>query len=139
MRAHWLGDHDLYAAFADAAVQQHDLDALLKYAPLAEETATRYGHKLYLVIAHRAWGVAHRLEGKYEEAEARLQQALDLFTEMDTRWQIGRTLYELGVLAQARTDTSAAREYFSRGLAQFEALGATPDAARTRQALEAIG
>ena len=119
-------------------MQQRDLDSLLKYAPLAEEAAKRYGHKLYLVIAHRAWGVAHRLQGEYEQAEARLNKALDLFTEMDTRWQIARTLCELGELAQARTETGVAHEYFSRALANFEALGAAPDVARTRKALELL-
>ena len=58
---------------------------------------------------------------------------------MDTRWQIGRTLYELGELAQMRSDTGAAHEYFSRALTNFDALGAAPDVAHTRRALELLG
>jgi len=134
------GDHDLYAMLADVSAQQRDLSALRQYAPLAEEAATRYGHKLYLAIAHRAWGVAHRLAGRsgYTESEARLRNALDLFSALETRWQIGRTLFELGELAAARKDAGGARDYFSRALAAFEALRAAPDAERTRRALASL-
>ena len=120
----------------DTAAQQHDAAAIRQYAPRLEELAARDGHKLYLAIAHRAWGVAHRLEGEYAAAEARFNQALELFEEMETRWQIGRTLAEMGELALARSKPSAARDFYSRALAAFEGLQAAPDEERTRVALE---
>src|SRR5512143_2455555 len=94
----WPGDHDLFAMLADAAAQQADEAMLRKYAPLAEALAMRYGHVLYQAVAHRGWGVAHRLAGEYPEAEARLQQALTLFQQLGTAWQTGRTLADLGEL-----------------------------------------
>jgi len=132
------GDHDLYAMLADVCARQRDLDGLLKYAPAAEELATRYGHRLYQAVAHRAWGVAHRLSGDYTQAGARLQQALALFTELGTRWQIGQTRLELGELAVTVNDVSEARDHFAQALEAFEALDARPDAARARAALEAL-
>jgi hypothetical protein len=123
---------------ADVAVQQRDLAALRQYAPLAEQLASRYDHGLYQAIAHRAWGVAHRLAGEYAEAKVRLHQALELFHDLDTHWQIGRTLSELGELAVARAEATAARDYFSHALAAFEAMKAAPDADRARAALEAL-
>ncbi len=123
---------------ADVAAQQRDLAALRQYAPLAEQLASRYDHVLYRAIAHRAWGVAHRLAAEYAEATGRLNQALESFQDLDTRWQIGRTLSELGELAVARAEAAAARDYFSRALAAFEAMKAAPDAARVRAALEAL-
>jgi len=131
-------EHDLYALAAEAAAQQRDAAALRQYAPLAEEAATRLGHKLYQAIAHRAWGVLHWLVGEYAESEARLNRALELFRGLDTRWQIGRTLFELGELAAARRDIARARDYFARALAAFEALRAAPDAERTRSALASL-
>jgi tetratricopeptide (TPR) repeat protein len=128
-------DNDLYAMLADVAAQQRDLAALRQYAPLAERLASRYDHVLYQAIAHRAWGVAHRLAGEYAEANVRLSQALELFQGLDTRWQIGRTLSELGELAAARAEALAARDYFSRALATFEDMKAAPDAARVRAVL----
>ncbi len=133
------GDHDLYVMLVDAAAQQRDEVALRKYAPLAEETATRIDHKLYMAIAHRAWGVAHCLAGEYAEAEARLNQALNIFQELDTRWQIGRTWFEFGELSRAQNKTEKARDYFSRALTAFEEMRAVTDATRTRAALEALG
>ena len=134
----WIGNHVLYAALADAGAQQSDEAALRKYAPLAETLALRYGHRLYLGVAHRAWGVAHRLAGEYTQAQARLQAALALFQILDTRWQVGRTLFEMGECAAAQHQRNVAREYFSAALASFESLRAAPDSVRARTALAAL-
>jgi tetratricopeptide (TPR) repeat protein len=131
--ASWVGEHDLYAMLADAAAQQRDKHALQKYAPLAGEFASRYHHKLYQAIAHRAQGVAHLLAGEYSDAESRLSQALVLFSNLNTRYQIGRTLFELGEAAAGQSNTSKARDHFTRALEAFEAMGALPDIARTRE------
>jgi tetratricopeptide (TPR) repeat protein len=133
-----FGDHDLYSLLADAAAQQRDEAALQKYAPLAEEFAARHDHKLYRAIAHRAWGVAHRLAGQFAESQIRFDQALEIFQQMNTRWQIGRTLFELGELAVARADKIIAREYFTRALSEFEMLDALPDIIRTHEKLESV-
>jgi hypothetical protein len=82
--------------------------------------------------------VAHRLAGEYPEAEAHLNQALDLFNDLNTRWQIGRTLFELGELATAQKDIAAAREYIAGARAAFEEMRAAPDVARTQAALERL-
>jgi tetratricopeptide (TPR) repeat protein len=131
-------DNELYALCLDLAVRRRDEAALRQYAPLAEETAVHDGHILHQAGAHRAWGVLHRLQGEYAAAEARLLQALELFQGLGTRWQIGRTLYELGELAQARTDPAGALDYFSRALAMFEEMQAVPDIERTQAALASL-
>jgi tetratricopeptide (TPR) repeat protein len=130
-----VSDHDVYAVLADAAVQQRDKDALREYAPLLEEGAVLLDHNLYLATAHRAWGVLHRLEGQYELAEARLLEAVALFEGLDTRWQLGRTLLELGELAAERSQPGQAKQHYARALALFEEMGAIPDAKRARDAL----
>jgi hypothetical protein len=133
----WVGEHDVYALLVDAAAQQCDAAALQEYTPLLEELAARYDHKLYQAIAHRAQGVAHRLADQTADAEIQLKQALALFETLDTRWQIGRTLFELGELALSR-ENGAAREYFSSALTAFEELGASPDITRVREKLSAL-
>jgi tetratricopeptide (TPR) repeat protein len=134
----WIGDHIFYADLADVAARQRDEPALRKYAPLAEASAQRIGHRLYQAVAHRAWGVAHRLAGDYAEATSRLNQALKLFQELDTRWQLGRTWLEFGELAMAQNELPKARDCFRRARADFEAIRATPDANCARAALEAL-
>ena len=131
--ATWVGEHDLYAMLADAAAQQRDESALQKYAPLADEFASHYDHKLYQAIAHRAWGVVHRLASQYPEAEIRLNRALELFQKLEARWQIGRTFTELGEVAHSHAENTAAREHFSHALSAFEGIGVLPDVARTRE------
>jgi len=130
-----VADHDVFAVLADVAMQQRDETALRKYAPLLEESAVSLEHNLYLATAHRAWGVLHRLEGQYDQAEARLLEAIALFEGLDTRWQLGRTLLELGELATDRSQPAEAKEHYARALELFEEMGALPDAKRTRAAL----
>jgi len=132
------GDHDLYAMLADVAVLQRDVDALSRYAPLAEASADRYQHRLYQGIAHRAWGVLRRLRGEHAEAETRLRAALEQFERLGARWQIGRTLFELGEQAVARADVPGARDTYSHALRVFQEVKAAPDAARVRTALESL-
>jgi hypothetical protein len=130
-------DHEIYMTLADTAVELRDQEALRKYAPELEELADRDQHKLYLAIAHRAIGVAHRLAGEHAAAETRLQQALGLFTKLSARWQIGRTLFELGELS-LDTSPARAREYYSQALGSFEEIRAAPNAERTRLALNGL-
>jgi len=137
-RGFLMNETERYFLLADLAVLERDAVALRQYAPLAEEMARRDGHILFQASAHRAWGVLYRLTGDYAEAEARLNQALDLFQELETGWQIGRSLYELAELANARADHTGAHDYYSRALGVFEEIGANPDAVRTREALRSL-
>lgn len=123
---------------ADIAAEMRDADALLRYAPALEELANRDNHKLYLAIAQRALGVAHRLSAEYPEAEDLLKQALGLFTKLGTRWQIGRTLFELGELHRNRSNIKA-REYYSQALGSFEEIQSIPYVERVRGALNSLG
>jgi hypothetical protein len=134
----WIGEHDIYATLVDMAVLQRDETGIRQYVHQAEEFAMRYEHTLYQAVAHRARGVAHRLAGEYPEAETRLNQALDLFVSLHTRWQMGRTLFELGELAVRQKNIAAARECFAHAQAAFEEMHAAPDATRTQAALERL-
>ncbi len=134
----WIGAHDLYTLLVDAAAQKKDTGALQKYLPLAEEMALRYNHKLYQAIVHRAWGVAHLLVGEKEAAKIRLNQALAIFETLDTRWQIGRTMYDMGELASSQGDDETARENFSMAITAFEAMGAILNSSQAREKLLAL-
>ena len=131
-----VGDHDLYTMLVDVAVLQSDEVALQQYLPPAQEAAARYGHTLYQAIVDRAWGVAHRLAGDYVKAEAQLNDALTIFREMETLWQLGRTHVELGELALEQVNANAARGHFVEALAVFEELKAVPYANRTLTKLD---
>jgi hypothetical protein len=131
----WVGEHDLYAQLADAAVLDRQVDALRQYAPLAEAAANRVGHPLYQGVAQRAWGVLHRLTGDYAASDTRLHLALDVFGPLGTQWQLGRTHFELGELFLVQGDNPAARDALACALKAFETMGAMPDVERTRSLL----
>lgn len=131
--------HIVYMMLVDTAAQQGDEADLREFAPLLEELAVRDDHLPYLAVAHRAWGVAHRLAGEFSMAETRLKQALELFEDLDFPWQIGRAVFELGELALATKNKKAAGDYFSRALASFELMDAKPDIYRTQAALDSLG
>jgi hypothetical protein len=116
----WVGDHDLYAALVDTAVRERNLARIRRYVPLAEETATRYGHRLYQAIASRARGVLHLMENEPKLAQVRLEQALNIFTELETHWQIGRTYFELFDLAKSSGEKEKAKNYLSLSQSAFE-------------------
>ncbi len=130
--------HIVYMMLADAAAQLRDEAALAKYTPLLQEMAERDGHQAYLAVAHRAWGVANRLNGQHLAAEELLLQALSIFEERQSQWQVGRTLVELAELALALGDEPSARDQYARALDAFESLGAMAELDRTRTALAAL-
>jgi hypothetical protein len=131
----YVGDHDVQISLVDVAALQRDEAGIRQYAPPAEALAIRLDHKLYHAIVCRAWGVAHRLAGEWDQAEARFNQALALLAPVGARWQIGRTHFERGELGLARGDRSAARAAFTLALGDFEFMRALPDLGRTRAAL----
>ncbi len=129
---------NLYALLIDTAAQQRDLLALRQYMVPAEESALQNDHHLYIGVAYRAKGVMYRLMSDYREAELWLTKALEVFEKLQTRWKIGCTFYELGELAKIQNNSTAARDHYSHALANFKAMGAVPDAERTRMALETL-
>jgi tetratricopeptide (TPR) repeat protein len=131
-------EHIVYMMLVDAAAQVGDEAAIKKYAPKLEELATRDKHQPYLGIAQRAWGVAHRLAGEFSEAEKRVEAALEIFENLGMKWQTGRTIFEMGELALAKSENDAARDYFVRAQEMFEEMGAGPDLARTAVALDRL-
>ena len=108
------------------------------YAAQLEELAVRDNHRPYLAFAHRAWGIAHRLNGENAKAEERLAQALEMFEDMEAGWQAGRTLVELAEVDLAKQDSAAAMERLNRALPAFERLNAKPDIKNIQAALEVL-
>lgn len=131
-------EHIVYMMLVDSAARAKDEDAIRNFAPRLEELASRDDHKPYLAVAHRAWGIALRIAGEYEEADVRLQKALAIFESLESSWQIGRTQYELGELALAQTDGARASNFFMEARSHFEALGAKPDLARIEKILQKL-
>jgi len=137
-RGSMAADLDMHAMAVDAAARSRDPNGLESYLDVAEESAARANHVLYAAVARRARGISHHLAGEFDEAAEQLGAAADQFRAIDTPWQVGRTLMELGEVEQQRGKVDLAREHYSEALAAFEGLGAAPDADRARSALESL-
>ncbi len=129
---------DLYVMAVDAAARSQDEEGLSQYLPAAEEAAARVNHSLFVAVARRARGVKHRLAGEWDQAADQLAAAVEEFRALDTPWQIGLTLLELGEVEHSQGNTDLAGEHYSEALTAFEGLGAAPDAERARAALESL-
>ena len=131
-------EHIVYMMLVDSAALAGDENAIRKYTPLLQALAERDDHRPYLAIAQRAWGIAHRIAGEFDEAEERLKAALEIFSELDTRWQIGRTLLEMGELELARSNSALAKDYFTQALVAFVSVKASPGIIRTKAAIQQL-
>jgi len=127
--------HIVYMMLVDSAVRARDLASILEYAPLLEELAIRDDHQPYLAVCHRAFGLAHRLADEFEQAEIRLQKALGIFENMGAKWQSGRTLFELGALADQRGQDELAIELYNNAKNKYEELIAVPEIERINAVL----
>jgi hypothetical protein len=79
--------------------------------------------------------VAHRLAGEYGQAGERLNRALESFSEIGARWQVGRTCVELGALARSQGERTSATAHLLRAIVEFESVGAVPDRVRAEATL----
>jgi tetratricopeptide (TPR) repeat protein len=106
------------------------------------------GARKSLAGAWRARGRMYIEQHKWQQAEADLQRALQLFIDLDLAWEQGNTLYHLGMLYKLRAasyatddankrrdDLGRAHNYFEQALGFFEALQAMPSVQRVLQAM----
>ncbi len=137
-RGYGVANLDMHAMAVDAAARSQDQERLSQYLPVAEGAAARADHTLYMAVARRARGVGHRLAGEWNQASDQLAAAVEEFRALDTPWQIGLTLLELGEVEHSRGNTDLAGEHYSQALTAFEGLGAVPYKERARAALESL-
>ena len=118
----WVGDHDIYAVLVDMAADRREQEELWRLAPLADESARRYNHQLYIGVALRSWGVLHLLQKEYEQADTRFKQAADIFEKLGTKWQLGKTYTAWGELARERGQESIASALLQKAKSAFREL-----------------
>ena len=131
-------DHDVMMQLTDAAAQRRDLAGLQRYSPQLEALAERDDHSLYLAIAYRGMGIAHRLSGEFGEAERDLGRSLEILQRLNAAWQLGRTYFELGELFREMNKPDEASANYAAALDSFEALRAASDIERTRLAMAGL-
>jgi len=131
-------EHIVYMMLVDSAAIDRDQDSLERFTPILEELAIRDNHLPYLAVAHRAWGVLHRLTGDYHKADKRYKQSLEIFNTLEMHWQIGRTLTEIAELDLEAENLESATQNFKQAAKAFEDIGAKADLARIQAIVEKL-
>jgi DNA-binding SARP family transcriptional activator len=88
--------------------------------------ARRSGARKELAQAHRALGIHLTSRRRWPEAEQRLTRALEIYRGLGTRWEVGRTLYHLGLLHHLRHSAAyrdQAKAVLDEANAIFSGLG----------------
>jgi hypothetical protein len=116
-----------------------DSSAFDLFTPELEALLEGHGDRKHLYRGRRALGVTHAHRGEYVQARERLSQALAGFVELDTPWQQGRTLLEMGKMERAAGDEAAAQLHFQNALSLFEDMKARFHAKQTRELLAKRG
>jgi len=128
----------LLAQLAEVGALEGDQELYNRVGSQALELGWRSGARKALAQAIRARGMASSADGRWEDAEADLHNALNRYVDLGTRWDEARTHAALAALARRRggpDDASMAREELQRAQQLFEAMGAARDTAHVRAAL----
>jgi class 3 adenylate cyclase/tetratricopeptide (TPR) repeat protein len=102
---------------------------------ITRDVAFSYG----VGVAQRVLGRSLQASGTLAEAEMYLKEALQSFTTMSARFEIGRTHLALAELAHARANSVTAAQHLSTAQSLFEALQVPGYVAHTTQRAKAFG
>lgn len=122
-----VGDHEVYVLLADIGAMHKDKELLSAYALRSDEISLSLKHHLYHAIALRALATLDWLDHDFARAEERLKESWQLFQRLETHWQIGRTLFDLGELSVDMGRTEDAERYFAQAQFAFSMMGVRPN------------
>jgi hypothetical protein len=108
--AHRLGDH---------------LDRAAEYGRKALAITTRVNYRLGIGLAQRALGRAAYSDGRLDDADGSLVQALKIFDAMGAQFESARTRLDLAALARDRRDSADALSHVRHARHAFVSLGVT--------------
>jgi tetratricopeptide (TPR) repeat protein len=133
-----LGDKttliDTYKLLAEVELELNDVDAALEHCQRSLEIAQEIGSREYEGIAYRVLGHIHRVSGSAEAAK-HLQNSVETLLATESKLELGKSYYELGLALQA-TGEPGAREYLKRALHIFQDLSVEVELEKARAALD---
>ncbi|HEX8983160.1 MAG TPA: adenylate/guanylate cyclase domain-containing protein [Ktedonobacterales bacterium] len=128
----------LMAELAELAARTGDLDLYDRFGAEALELGWRSGARKALAQAIRARAIVSVSAGRWDDAQADAQNALDRYRALGCGWEEARSRYVLAGLCRrrgAQGDDERAGEELTLALRLFEDLHAVRDIARVRSAL----
>ncbi|HYO76309.1 MAG TPA: tetratricopeptide repeat protein, partial [Thermoanaerobaculia bacterium] len=121
-----------HTAAACQVLQKNDVEGAVKHAKLADQYARQLGDRFSLAKNDWAWAKIHGHQGDRENAAAKFEAVRAAFEEIDTPYEMGRLLFDVGLL---RDEPEEATQTIRSAIRIFEKLDATHDLERARGAL----
>lgn len=125
--------------WAEALLAQGDTALATALAEQGRTIADAARFPFAIGLAQRAQGRVALAHGALESAMARLTQALQTFSTIEARFELGRTHLDLASLAQAQGDQLVVVRHLTAALSLFQALQVPVYSARTHRAAQACG
>jgi tetratricopeptide (TPR) repeat protein len=112
-----------------------ELDEALDYARRSLALAQEHEMRLEEGATRRVLGQIHLArQGLYiAQAEQELQESLRILEELNSRYEMGKTLFQLARLHRMRGDQAQMKEILRQARAIFEDLGARLDLAQAQE------
>ncbi|HUO84898.1 MAG TPA: sigma 54-interacting transcriptional regulator, partial [Thermoanaerobaculia bacterium] len=120
---------------ADLCLRKQDLDGAADMLGLSRVIAEKLGDRYTLGQVTEFEGKLQFFRGEREAAEESFAKAEEIFSEIETSWDLGRLLFDVGLL---REDAESATRAIRRAIAIFETLNASLDLERARGVLYRI-
>jgi len=124
-------------ASAAIAVALRQPDALEQSQELYDQVKDHYNRR-HRAVARYSLGQAHYNAGDHDKAEWLLEEALEIFRELDTNWHQGRTLSLLAEISLARGDKAGAAHLLKEAQAGLEKIGMDSMSSAMRQQLATL-
>lgn len=131
------GSSQCVALLAWAYLDLGDLDQAAEVVARSIGRATQEQHRLSLVDALRVQSMLATHQQAWQQAEASLDEALELCRAMPCPYYEARVLYQYGLLETARGSSDAAREHLMSAAAILRRLGERLYAGHVARALAA--
>jgi Nif-specific regulatory protein len=121
-----------HTAAASLAFTQQRIDDAEQHAQLGADFAAQLDDRFTLAKNDWMWGKILSFKGEREAAQARFEAARLTFEELETPYELGRLLFDVGLL---KDDPEEATQTIRGAIRIFERLDARHDLERARGAL----
>jgi Nif-specific regulatory protein len=121
-----------HTAAAALVLQRGDLEKAIDHAELGEKYARQLGDRFSLAKNDWARAKIDSARGERDAAAAKFESVRVTFEELDTPYDLGRLLFDIGLLREEPED---ATQMIRSAIRIFERLDATHDLERARGAL----
>jgi Nif-specific regulatory protein len=121
-----------HTAAACICLEKASIEEAVRHAELGREYANQAGDRFAQAKNDWAWAKILGVRGEREDAAAKFETVRALLEELETPYELGRLLFDIGLL---RDDPEEATQTIRSAIRIFEMLEATHDLERARGAM----